>query len=118
MNWKISYFIIISQAFNSFYDKQGDFLFTIQTAIIKKQIVKITYKDRKESITEREIEPIGIVFYGNDWHAIAWCWKRKDYRDFIIPNILNAINMFTSFQKAKHLSLDEYIKKLEEMQND
>lgn len=89
--------------------KQENYLFIIQNAIIYKHILNIKYKDRKSKHSEREIEPIGITFYGNEWHIVAFCWKREDYRDFIISSILKLKNSHLPFIKKNHLSLEEYI---------
>lgn len=59
-----------------------DYLTEIQNAIINKQILKIDYIDNFEEKSRREIEPIGMKFYSNQWHLIAWCWLRSEYRDF------------------------------------
>ena len=40
-------------------------------------------------ITERVIEPLGIIFYGKQWHVIAWCRKREALRDFHIDRMLS-----------------------------
>jgi predicted DNA-binding transcriptional regulator YafY len=92
--------------------KQENFLFTIQKSITDKQIVKIQYKDRQEKITERKIEPIGLTFYGNEWHTIAFCLKRNDYRDFIVSSILELECTLQTFSVDNHITLDEYIQNI------
>jgi len=92
--------------------KQENYLFTIQNAITDNQVLKIIYKDRKETTTEREIEPIGLTFYGNEWHTIAYCLKRNDYRDFIVSSILELKRTLQPFSIKNHISLDEYIQKI------
>ncbi|MBE9509891.1 MAG: HTH domain-containing protein [Bacteroidetes bacterium] len=66
------------------HSKQGNYLFIVQNAITNKQILNIKYKDRKDKLSDREIEPIGLTFYGNEWHTVAFCWKRNEYRDYKI----------------------------------
>jgi predicted DNA-binding transcriptional regulator YafY len=92
-------------------DNRTNYLFAIQNAITKKHILSIKYKDRQENVSIREIEPIGITFYGNEWHTVAFCWKRKDYRDFIISRILEINESHLPFKIENHISLDEYIQK-------
>jgi len=38
--------------------------------------------------TERPVEPLGLVFYLDHWHLIAWCRLRKDMRDFRVDRIV------------------------------
>jgi predicted DNA-binding transcriptional regulator YafY len=45
-------------------------------------------KYREESSC-RIIEPVGLCFYGYNWHLIAFCRLRNDYRDFRLDRIQN-----------------------------
>lgn len=87
-------------------------LFAVQTAIIRKRILRITYLNRKDEVSEREIEPIGLTFYGLQWHTIAFCWKREAYRDFIVSSIQHLETTSSSFRKPEHITLDEYVIKI------
>jgi len=68
------------------------------------------YTDIKKQKTTREIEPIGMIYYTDQWHLIAWCWIRNDYRDFIVKQIDDLKNTSKPFKKADHISLDEHIR--------
>lgn len=92
---------------------QADFLTEIQNAIINKQVLKIEYTNNHAENSQREIEPIGLTFYTNRWHLIAWCWMRNDYRDFIVNQISKLNNNGESFRKKNHYSIHEYIKSIE-----
>ena len=105
---------IKTPTYNGIKSKDDNFLFSIQNAITRKQIIFIKYKNRKGEISERNIEPIGLTFYSNEWHTIAWCSLRKEYRDFIVSSIQELKNTGLAFQKEKHISLDEYILQLSE----
>ncbi|MEZ5073018.1 MAG: WYL domain-containing protein [Bacteroidales bacterium] len=95
-----------------------NYLSQVQQAVIRKQILKISYLDRKQAFSTREIEPIGLSFYSNQWHTVAWCWKRRAYRDFIVSSIQELCPTFLPFRKQDHLSMDEYIATLiQNMQN-
>jgi len=65
----------------------SDYLTELQNAIVTKQILQITYINNNEEKSIREIEPIGLTFYSNQWHLIAWCWERNAYRDFKVKKI-------------------------------
>jgi predicted DNA-binding transcriptional regulator YafY len=87
-------------------------LFAVQIAIIRKLILRITYQNRKGEVSEREIEPIGLTFYGGQWHTIAFCWKREAYRDFIVSSIQHLQATSTTFRIDNHLTMDKYILEL------
>ena len=93
--------------------RQGNYLFTVQEAMVNHCILKIKYKDRKDELSEREIEPIGLSFYSGEWHVIAFCWLRQAYRDFIISSMVELENTKHPFKKEGHLTLEEYIRQLE-----
>jgi predicted DNA-binding transcriptional regulator YafY len=86
------------------------YLSTIQTAISEKHILKIGYTDGKSKNTSREIEPVGLIFYTYQWHLIAWCWLRNDYRDFKTTMISNLANTQTPFRKEHNFDPADYIK--------
>jgi predicted DNA-binding transcriptional regulator YafY len=88
---------------------KSNFLAIIQNSIIKKIILKMEYVNNQSEKSIREIEPIGLVFYAMNWHIIAWCWHRSEYRDFKLPGILRLKETTETFRRKKHISLNEYI---------
>lgn len=89
--------------------KENNYLNDIQKAIVNKTLLKITYTDTNNNNTSREIEPIGIIFYTNQWHLIAWCWLRESYRDFKINKITHLTLTSSSFKKAHSYSIQDYM---------
>lgn len=93
-------------------NQQTDYLTDIQNAIVNKWILKISYVDNEGQESQREIEPIGLTFYSNQWHLIAWCWKRRDYRDFKVNQIISLNTDEEKFRKAVHLDIKGYIQSI------
>ena len=89
--------------------KSFSYLTEIQNAITSRTILRIDYTDLRQQQTQREVEPIGMIYYTDQWHLIAWCWKRKDYRDFIIKHIDAMVNTGQPFRKTDHISVDQHI---------
>lgn len=87
-----------------------DYLADIQKAMADNTILYIEYTDLKNQRTTREIEPIGIVYYADQWHLIAWCWLRNGYRDFIVRQIDVLHGTGRGFRKADHITLDDHIR--------
>ncbi|WP_428743448.1 helix-turn-helix transcriptional regulator [Tenacibaculum sp.] len=92
------------------YRKDSDNLSKIQNAITDKLIISITYSDAKGNTTERKIEPIGIIFYTEQWHVIAWCWLRENYRDFKVDKILSLRVINQHFKKEHTYTIQDYMK--------
>ena len=84
-------------------------LIEIQNSIINEYILRIEYINNKNKTSRREIESIGLTFYSNQWHLIAWCWKRKAYRDFKLKKISSVISIGEKFRKDNHFNINEYI---------
>jgi predicted DNA-binding transcriptional regulator YafY len=60
----------------------------IRSAIQKKKSIVIRYTDNKQAESERELEPLGLVFWGASWTLAAWCLMRQDYRSFRLDRII------------------------------
>src|SRR5690606_13081155 len=57
----------------------------LRQSLVDKKVIRINYAGAYDrSISERELEPIGILYYSLSWHLIGWCRLRNDYRDFRI----------------------------------
>ncbi|HLG38175.1 MAG TPA: YafY family protein [Chitinophagaceae bacterium] len=89
-----------------------EYLSSLQDAISSKWIVVLDYKNTKEEVSKREVEPIGLIFYAFSWHLIAWCHIRNDYRDFKVSRILKVSSPGYPFRKTDHIELNDYMKLL------
>jgi predicted DNA-binding transcriptional regulator YafY len=89
-----------------------DYLSTIQQAIVSKTILSIDYKNGKEEISQRNGEPIGLIFYALNWHLIVWCHMRMDYRDFKVARILKLRDTGLPFTRSDHIDMSLYMKQL------
>jgi predicted DNA-binding transcriptional regulator YafY len=92
-----------------------DYLIPLQNAISNQKIVKIEYQNLQDGISTRSIEPIGLTFYSLNWHVIAWCQLRKEYRDFRVSRIQNLQVTMQPFINKEHISLNNY---LQDIQNE
>lgn len=89
-----------------------DYLSLIQNSITAKTIMEIEYKDNKEAVSCRQVEPIGLIFYAFTWHMIAWCHLRKDYRDFKVARITKLKPLNIPFKIDKHMPIAEFMQQL------
>ncbi|MCB9354141.1 MAG: YafY family transcriptional regulator [Lewinellaceae bacterium] len=90
------------------------YLSAIQNAIVGKNILRIEYENNNGEHSTREVEPIGLTFYSLNWHLIAWCHLRNDYRDFRTSRIQHLAATMMPFRKTDHMTLEEYLKIMEE----
>ncbi|TMI68989.1 MAG: YafY family transcriptional regulator [Bacteroidetes bacterium] len=89
-----------------------EYLTPLQNAITARTIVELDYKNTKEEVSKRQVEPIGLIFYAFNWHLVAWCHMRNDYRDFKVSRILKVTSRGWPFKKTDHIELNDYMKLL------
>lgn len=89
-----------------------EYLSILQNAIAEKCSIELAYKNNKEELSKRNIEPIGLIFYAFSWHLIGFCHLRNEYRDFKISSILNIYCTNLPFKIAEHMLLKDYMKLL------
>ena len=89
------------------------YLHLAQEACMSREILHLIYENLKGIESERKIVPIGITFYNQSWHIIAWCQMREDYRDFSLARVKN-LKATGVFAEKEYLTLDGYIQKLVE----
>lgn len=85
-----------------------EYLSKIQHAISEQTQIKIAYQSLKNELSERTIEPIGLVFYAFSWHLIGYCQLREDYRDFKVERIKELRSTSIPFKTTPHISLSDY----------
>ncbi len=90
----------------------------IQKGISKKNILTLNYYSNKQEHTNRDVEPIGVVYYSGRWHLIAWCRLRNGYRDFRIDFIQSMKNTGQIFDSRNLYTLKEYFKSLMQAHED
>ncbi|KAA3613724.1 MAG: YafY family transcriptional regulator [Calditrichaeota bacterium] len=90
----------------------------LQEAIARQKVVKISYfayYNQKE--TQRNIEPAGLLYYGDNWHLIAWCRLRNDYRDFRLNRIRELKTLESDFLARPNFNLADYVRTLNDVKN-
>lgn len=91
-------------------NESNRFISPIQEAIAHKNVIEIEYYTYySDKISDREVDPIGIVHYAGAWHLIAFCRMREDYRDFRIDRIRRITKTNKNFRLRNRKSLKEYL---------
>ncbi len=97
-------------------DRSGfpnDFLLDIQAMLGQNRLTRIHYTSGyKNESTQRDIEPLGLCFYGSHWHLLAYCRLRKDYRDFRVDRIKTVSDLGEKFNGRRHGSLKDLINRI------
>ena len=59
----------------------------IQEAITARHVLRITYRDRHDRETVRDVEPVAFAATRTDWYLMAWCRLRGGARAFRVDRI-------------------------------
>ena len=94
------------------YKNNYEHLSALQNAISAKCQLEISYANNQKEQSLRRVEPIGLIFYAFNWHLIAWCHLRDEYRDFRVSRIVSIRNTGLSFSISEHMPLNDYMKVL------
>ena len=60
----------------------------LKTAIIHNRCVKILYAGSYETVSERTIQPLKLLYKSKDWYVKAYCQLKQDFRLFKLNRIL------------------------------
>ncbi|CAM2973015.1 helix-turn-helix transcriptional regulator [Rariglobus hedericola] len=85
-------------------------LAAVQQAVARRRVLALSYRAReKQEDTMREVESLGVVFYGGNWYLVAWCRLRKDLRHFRVDRIQNLELRSETFGTREDFSLSRHI---------
>ncbi|HEX2860821.1 MAG TPA: YafY family protein [Lacunisphaera sp.] len=83
---------------------------TVQQGIVMRRVLRMAYRapDRAEE-TQRDVEPLGVVFYGGAWTLVAWCRLRVGIRHFRVDRIRRLELLPVAFTPPEDFSLAEHM---------
>ncbi|TAJ14661.1 YafY family transcriptional regulator [Marinilabiliaceae bacterium JC017] len=92
---------------------------TVMEALAAHKVLQLSYKaGYSGEETSRLVEPMSLVHYSFDWHMMAWCRLRNDFRDFRLDRI-KALEITDIDYAERKWDADDYFDRLmqqEEMQ--
>jgi predicted DNA-binding transcriptional regulator YafY len=85
-------------------------LLTVQQGVVLRRVLRMTYRGlERDEETERDAEPLGVVFYGGTWYLVAWCRLRQDIRHFRVDRIRRLELLAGAFPPREDFSLAEHM---------
>jgi predicted DNA-binding transcriptional regulator YafY len=83
----------------------------VQQGVVLRRVLRMDYRGRGQEVdTPREVEPLGIVFYGGAWYLVAWCRLRQNYRHFRVDRIRRLELLPVGFEAREDFSLAKHMK--------
>ncbi len=91
-------------------DFPNNFLANIQTALVSSNVLRFKYfSNYTGDFNIRDVEPIGLVFYGNHWHLLAYCRMRKAPRDFRVDRLVKLEVLEEKFDPSVRPAFQDFI---------
>jgi len=73
-------------------------------------VLRLTYRGlERDEDTQREVEPLGVVFYGGSWYLVGWCRLRQDLRHFRVDRIQRLELLPLGFPPREDFSLADHM---------
>ncbi|KFC08534.1 DeoR family transcriptional regulator [Trabulsiella guamensis ATCC 49490] len=84
----------------------------IHHAISTQQVLALHYRDESGQLSWRNVQPLGLFFWGEHWLLVTWCERREDYRCFRLDRCLNITTLDRRFSEQADRSLSDFLRKV------
>ena len=82
----------------------------LRDAVARRRVVRLHYRGREQTeALRREVEPLGVVFYGARWYLVAWCRLRDSLRHFRLDRILELDTDGACFPPRHDFNLERHV---------
>ncbi|NOQ74015.1 MAG: WYL domain-containing protein [Crocinitomix sp.] len=114
---KLGDHVLVSSRISRLQESNMQRMPQILNSINGKTVLELDYAAAyNNTLTTRKIEPLGIHFYSDHWHLIAYCRLRKAYRDFRIDRIQD-LRLTDLIFEGDHPNLKEYLNEIAAQQD-
>jgi predicted DNA-binding transcriptional regulator YafY len=70
--------------------RSADGLAVAREALVAQRRIHMRYDNGRGQITERNVRPLGLFFWGRTWTLAAWCELRVGFRNFRLDRVASA----------------------------
>jgi predicted DNA-binding transcriptional regulator YafY len=93
--------------------KVGATLEVIRGAILNQRKLLLTYADAGNRLSERQVRPLALHFWGTAWTLAAWCESKIDFRNFRLDRCRNVAVSGEKFRHESGRTLADFLRKME-----
>ncbi len=102
--------VVVQESSGSLPRLSSETLIPVQRALAERRVLAIDYQGaQRAELTRRQVEPLGLVYYSDNWHLIAYCRLRRDVRDFRTDRIRQLQLQAEFFSGHDDFSLRRYL---------
>ncbi len=84
----------------------------LNQAILERSVLSIDYDDLAGESTHRDVEPLGLYYWGKVWTLVAWCRLRDDFRSFRIDRISAIDSSGERYERQEGKTLEDYLARM------
>jgi predicted DNA-binding transcriptional regulator YafY len=85
-------------------------LLAVQRGVAQRRVLRLRYRARAaDEPTARDVEPLGVVYYGGAWYLVAWCRLRRDLRHFRVDRVQHLELLGEAFPARPDFSLKRHL---------
>nr|WP_246628181.1 YafY family protein [Paenibacillus oenotherae] len=81
---------------------------TLEVSAAEGSTLAMTYAGRRDSLTAREIDPYGLVYWKGTWYIVAYCRLRREIRSFRVDRIASLNRTEAVFERPADFSAREF----------
>jgi predicted DNA-binding transcriptional regulator YafY len=89
-------------------EQPTELLGAMRAAVAEELVVRMRYRDRSGNVSERAIEPLGLVAKAGVWYLVARDVAAADFRSFRAQRIVEASTTGERFMRPAGFDLDAY----------
>lgn len=107
----------VSHLYSFPYDfEQGTFsnIDILRNSINQKKPIRFCYTKLDETISERDVNPLALYFWGRTWTLTAWCHLRNTFRNFRIDRMEKVSQLDDVFAETPGQRIEDYIAMMKE----
>lgn len=84
---------------------------TLSEAIAGRRKIAFDYRSLADALSQRQVHPLGLFYWGGKWTLASWCCLREDFREFRIDRISNLKLLADTFDLTPEQSLTTYLQR-------
>lgn len=99
-------------------DREGRWYQLSKAAAQQFSVAMDYYVPSRDELTERTVDPLGLVYYTDHWNLIAYDHLREGIRNFRLDRIRNMHVTISRFDPPEDFDLEEYLEERGQSQDD
>ena len=97
-------------------DMDSELLSAFERAFLGRQFIRFEYRDARDRVTQREVEPQAMLILPPLWYLVGWDPAREDFRHFRMDRISNPLAVEGTSFRRRHVPFEDDVCPYSEMQ--